>query len=90
MGSVKNLYENDDPDLVEVDDDFEMLTWDAVSDPSTHAAFFKTVSGQRMPPPGMNEGKAAKNYYFPETKYERVNSIIIDIICENTGVCCLK
>tara|TARA_B110000977_G_scaffold67912_1_gene92178 strand:+ start:275 stop:892 length:618 start_codon:yes stop_codon:yes gene_type:complete len=62
---------------VEVDDDFELLCWDFVSTPSTHGAFMK--------PAGLNEG------YNPSTfKYSALNSILSDIICTQSGICCLR
>ena len=72
MGSVsENIAEG----TVEVQDDFELLCWDFVSTPSTHGAFMK--------PRGLNENKIR----IPEYKYKKVNNIIRDIICDNTGVC---
>ena len=62
---------------VEVDDDFELLCWDFVSTPSTHGAFMK--------PTGLNEGR---NHTF--NKYSKLNEIISDIICTQSGICCLK
>ena len=62
---------------VEVDDDFELLCWDFVSTPSTHGAFMK--------PAGLNES------YNPSTfKYSALNSILSDIICTQSGICCLR
>ena len=72
MGSVE---ENLNEGTVEVQDDFELLCWDFVSTPSTHGAFMK--------PRGLNENKIR----IPEYKYKKVNNIIRDIICDNTGVC---
>ena len=74
MGSVsENLAEG----TVTVEDDFELLCWDFVSTPSTHGAF--------MSPKGrsLKEGKIV----VPEYKYDNVNNIIRDIICDNTGMC---
>ena len=62
---------------VEVDDDFELLCWDFVSTPSTHGAFMK--------PTGLNE---SRNYNT--NKYSKLNEIISDIICTQSGICCLK
>ena len=72
MGSVK---ENVSEGTVEVQDDFELLCFDFVSTPSTHGAFMK--------PTGLNEGTIR----IPEYKYNNVNNIIRDIICDNTGIC---
>lgn len=80
MGSVRNLHEQDDPDLVEVEDDFEMVTWDAVSDPSTHHAYFKEI----------REGRQLSEAVSRSSKYSHANVLMRDIICELSGVCCLK
>ena len=60
---------------LEVQDDFELLCWDFVSTPSTPGAYVSPV--------GLNENK------LPIYKYTKVNNIIRDIICDNTGVCSL-
>jgi hypothetical protein len=62
---------------VEVDDDFELLCWDFVSTPSTHGAFMK--------PTGLNE---SRNY--ATNKYLKLHEIISDIICTQSGICCLR
>ena len=62
---------------VEVEDDFELLCWDFVSTPSTHGAFVKPV--------GLNEGKT-----HTPNPYTKLNEIISDIICTQSGICCLK
>ena len=62
---------------VEVEDDFELLCWDFVSTPSTHGAFMK--------PTGLNEGRN-----HTSNKYQKLNEIISDIICTQSGICCLK
>ena len=77
MGSVEeNLSEG----TVEVQDDFELLCWDFVSTPSTHGAFMTPKNQVNI---NMNENKIVK----PKFKYQKVNNIIRDIICENTGMC---
>ena len=75
LGSVEENYSEDGESTVTVQDDFEVLCWDFVSTPSTHGAF--------VAPGGLQEGKIR----IPEYKYTKVNNIIRDIICENTGVC---
>jgi hypothetical protein len=62
MGSVKQLDER----TVEVQDDFELIAFDFVSNPSTQGAFLHP----------MNESKG----YMPIDKYENVNKIITDIL----------
>ena len=70
-----SVKENHSDGTVEVQDDFELLCWDFVSTPSTPGAYVSPV--------GLNEGK------LPTYKYTKVNNIIRDIICDNTGVCSL-
>ena len=69
-GSVKQIGE-----VLEVQDDFNLICWDFVSTPSN--------PGSYMSPMSLNEGIAAlKNY----DKYNRVNEIIKEILC-NKGEC---
>lgn len=75
MGSVQPLGEG----TVEVQDDFELLCWDFVSTPSTQGAF--------MTPTGLNENYNPLN---SKDKYSKINSIISDIICTQSGVCCVR
>jgi hypothetical protein len=62
-GSVQQTNEGH----LEVQDDFELVCWDFVSNPSTHGAFMNPVS--------LQEGKVAK-----VTKYQNLDSIINDIL----------
>lgn len=76
MGSVTPIGEG----LVQVEDDLELICWDFVSTPSTYGAYVKPVSG-------LNES------YNPGQAFEQVdniNKLISDIICTQSGVCCLK
>ena len=76
MGSVKQLGES----TVEVQDDFDLVCWDFVSTPSTHGAYMKPVSLAE-----------SKQYTQQNTnQYSKINSLITDIICNQTGVCCIK
>jgi len=63
MGSVTNLGEG----KVEVQDDFEIVCWDLVSNPSTQGAFMSPSLNE-----GVNRGTA--------NKYSKINSLIGDII----------
>jgi len=72
LGSVKELYKEG---AVEVQDDFELIAWDFVSNPSTHGAF--------MRPTKMNESAGAVEQMF---KYSKTNQIITSILCDN-GKC---
>ena len=73
MGSVKQLGET-----VEVQDDFELLCWDLVSVPSTPGAYMQPVGKLSS----MNESKQ-----YIARDYSKVNSLITEIICSQTGVC---
>ena len=66
-----SVEENADGVLM-VQEDFDLLCFDFVSTPSTPGAY--------MSP--MNEGVST-----PTTDYTRVNNVIRDIICDNTGMC---
>ena len=61
-GSVQQTNEGH----LEVQDDFELVCWDFVSNPSTHGAFMNPIS--------LNEQKQVVD------KYAKVNSIINDIL----------
>ena len=62
MGSVRELGEG----KVEVENDFEIVCWDLVSNPSTQGAFMNNL----------NEGVQGKT----GTNYNKINSLISDII----------
>ena len=72
LGSVKELRNEG---TVEVQEDFELICWDFVSNPSTQGAF--------MRPTGMNE---SVNNNIIKNKYTGVNGIITSILCED-GKC---
>ena len=72
LGSVKELRNEG---VVEVQEDFELICWDFVSNPSTHGAF--------MRPTHMNE---STNKNITTNKYAKVNDIITSILCED-GKC---
>ena len=74
MGSVSPIGEG----LVQVEDDLELICWDFVSTPSTYGAYVKPVGG-------LNE-----SYNPGQEKLSSVNKLISDIICTQSGVCCIK
>lgn len=76
QGSLRDLGEN----VAEVQEDFELICWDFVSNPSTHGAFLSPVNPMNM---NENVNRAKK---IDNTSHE----LIRDIICELSGVCCLK
>lgn len=61
-------------ETVEVQDDFELLCWDLVSVPSTPNAYM-TLSESKQ--------------YKSDKNYSKVNELITEIICTQTGVCAL-
>ena len=72
LGSVKELRNEG---VVEVQEDFELICWDFVSNPSTHGAFMRPV--------GINE---STNKNIEQNTYARANQIITSILCED-GKC---
>ena len=86
---LKSLFENAIPvgvssrgmgslkqmgEIMEVQDDFELLCWDFVSTPSNPGSYMKEVGT-------LNENKIINN-----NQYQKINSIITDILCAN-GTC---
>ena len=59
-------------ETVEVQDDFELLCWDLVSVPSTPMAYMQLAESKQF--------ASIKNY-------SKVNELITEIICSQTGVC---
>lgn len=80
LGSVKNIQESDGEEYLEVQDDFEFVCWDFVSNPSTHGAFMAPVK---------ESIKESRNNRIQNDNYTRANSLITEIICELSGVCCI-
>jgi len=79
LGSVEPLREGDDDEMVEVQDDFELVTLsDCVSDEST--------IGANMVASGIRESYSPKI----NTRYHNANLIMQEIICEISGICCIK
>jgi len=76
MGSVTPIGEG----LVRVEEDLEIICWDFVSTPSTYGAYVKPIGG-------LNESYVPQRDYF---KLDSVNKLIQDIICTQSGVCCIK
>lgn len=77
MGSVSPIGEG----LVQVGEDLELICWDFVSTPSTYGAFVK-------PNGGLNE---SVDYQIKNAnKYDNVSRLVSDIICTQSGVCCIR
>ena len=73
MGSVKQLSEDG---TMEVQPDFELVCWDFVSNPSTHGAFMNPVNESVI--------KDVKT-----NKYDKLNDIINEMLCDLTCKCSL-
>ena len=76
MGSVSPIGEG----LVQVEDDLDLICWDFVSTPSTYGAYMKPVSGLRE----------SVDHTIQHNKTSKVHQLISDIICTQSGVCCLS
>jgi hypothetical protein len=77
MGSVTPIGEG----LLQVEDDLELICWDFVSTPSTFGAYVKPVNGL----------KESIDYQIKTAnKYENVSRLVSDIICTQSGVCCIR
>jgi hypothetical protein len=77
LGSVKELREQDGEETVQVQDDFELICWDFVSNPSTHGAF--------MAPLQESVGRTVK-----PNPYGKINNLITEILCDMTGKCSIS
>jgi len=66
MGSVRELGEG----KVEVQEDFDLIAFDFVSNPSTHGAFLKPVN------------ESVQRGLVPTNKYASINTIITDILSD--------
>ena len=76
MGSVTPIGEG----LVQVGEDLELICWDFVSTPSTYGAYVKPVGG-------LNESYSLQE---SRTKQNDLNRLISNIICTQSGVCCIR
>jgi hypothetical protein len=71
-GSTTQIDEN----LIQVDDDFHLICWDFVTNPSTQNAY--------MNPKVMNESFDPS---LSVDKYQTVNEVVKEILCNNLGFC---
>lgn len=69
-GSVQQTSEG----TLQVQDDFELVCWDFVSNPSTHGAFMNPLS--------LNESAKRQN-----VNNQKVHRLIREILCSTAGVC---
>ena len=73
MGSLEQ-----NGDIMEVQDDFELLCWDFVSTPSNPGSFMQTVNINNKGTIKINENKINNKY-----PYAKANSIVTEILCAN-------
>lgn len=78
MGSVKEVYTEAKEKAQEVQDDYSLLAFDFVSDPSTQKAFLYPVN--------MNEGRV-REVQEGSSKMKKINSILSSIFCDVQGKC---
>jgi hypothetical protein len=77
MGSVTQIGEG----LVQVEDDLDLIGWDFVSTPSNWGSY--------MYPEVKNNLKESVDYSTKIDKYNRASKLISEIICSQSGICCL-
>lgn len=82
LGSVKEINEN----TVEVQDDFELIGWDFVSNPSTQGAFMYP-SGKVVGEGLIKEGVNLKTIKKVDPKINRIHENVTNIICEIGNYC---
>ena len=81
MGTVEEINEN----TVQVQDDFELIGWDFVSNPSTQGAFM--YPGGHKNEGLIGEGISLHNITKIDPKIQRIHNNITNIICEIGNVC---
>jgi len=77
MGSVSPIGEG----LVQVGEDLELICWDFVSTPSTYGAFVR---------PNGSLQESVDYQIKTANQYENISRLVSDIICTQSGVCCIK
>jgi len=84
LGSVEEISES----TVEVQDDFELIGWDFVSNPSTHGAFMYPQGMEEGLHEGLiTEGISTTTITKIDPKINRIHNNITNIICEIGNVC---
>ena len=84
LGSVEEVNES----TVEVQDDFELIGWDFVSNPSTHGAFMYPGEMQEgLHEVLITEGISTSIIAKIDPKINRIHNNITNIICEIGNVC---
>jgi len=80
LGSVSPIGEG----FVQVEDDLDLICWDFVSTPSTYGAYMKPAGSSPSLRESVDLSLAKVN------RYERTSRLISDIICSQSGICCLN
>jgi hypothetical protein len=80
LGSVSPIGEG----FVQVEDDLDLICWDFVSTPSTYGAYMKPAGSS----PSLRESVDLS--LTNANRYERASRLISDIICSQSGICCLN
>ena len=81
MGTVEEISEG----TVQVQDDFELIGWDFVSNPSTQGAFM--YPGGHKNEGLIGEGISLETITKIDPKIERIHNNITNIICEIGNIC---
>ena len=77
MGSVTQIGEG----LVQVEDDLDIICWDFVSTPSNFGSYMRPESKV-----GLKESIS----YEVDNKYAKAHIMIRDLICSQSGICCIN
>jgi len=84
MGTVEEVNEA----TVEVQDDFELIGWDFVSNPSTHGAFmYPNRRNENVNESLIQENISLNTISQIDPKMQRIHKNITNIICEIGNVC---
>jgi hypothetical protein len=80
LGSVQEIQDG----AVEVQEDFEILCWDMVSNPSTQGSFMSPITE------GVQKDGIRGNNHINNTEFQRLNEIILDIFTNLDYDCGVK
>jgi hypothetical protein len=84
LGTVKEITETNGYNALEVQDDFELIAWDFVSNPSTHGAFVFPTNENTI-----NEN-TIKTVNAEISKTAKVHKVLQELICELSCECNLR
>jgi len=78
MGSVTQIGEG----LVQVEDDLDIICWDFVSTPSNFGSYMRPEAKAGL--------KESISYENKVDRYAKAHNMIRDIICTQSGTCCIN